>query len=624
MAVVSHRERRVSPLLVAALLLAARTFLRTLGLDRPSEAEVLAATGAGRSRAYELRNELLEWLPALLRPVGRPAREPTAPPASRTADLGAEVLRFVMEHPGCVWGDQRRSYSDAFRNHILELRERYDDLDLLAFAGAVQVPCGTLEDWLGPNRSLQPSSEPLVVHPDNSRAVGLHVQTLLDAWQRWHGPWKAFCQHVQRHLRVPLGRDRIATILDACGARPLERRPGRSPDEAALRNAFTTFFPGAQWVGDGMELPVFVDGRRFTFNVELDVDAFSAAIVGGSLRDEEDGQAVTEAFEDGVETTGQPPIAVLLDNRPSNHTDEVEDALGDAIKIRATTGRGQNKGHVEGAFGLFRQTAPNLALNIDDPRELARQLAWYAVVVWARTLNYRPRKTRGGRSRVDIYRDTPVTDEQVDRAREQLRQRQRRQQRARQTRQARQDPLVRAVLDEAFERLALDDPDHNLRDAIARYSLDTVIDAIATFEGMRQLQPQTAPRDARYLLGIARNIEHVHEAIPITEALIRERRAVRDRLLAQLDAQRNHIAAIASDPDAQLRELLDQALGTDRLLDRLVWLHAAADLIRQQPQHRHELLANTAARRIHACFRISRADRHLAARLILRRLWPID
>lgn len=630
MAFLPDSNHRVSPLLVAALLLAARTFLRTLGMDAPREADVLAATGAGRSRAYELRNDLLEWLPSLLRPVGRPAVEPSAPPPSRTAELAAVVLRFVMDHPGCVWGGERRGYSDAFRVFLLELRERHADLDGVAFAAAVQVPLATLEDWLRagpvllPQREPQAQLEPADVPRDDPRALGLYVQTLIDAYERWDGPWTEFCRYVQRHLRVPFGRDRIATILHACGVRPIDRRPGRSPDEVALRGSFETFFPGAQWVGDGMELPVYVNGRRFTFNVELDVDAFSAAIVGGSLRDEEDAQAVTEALADGVETTGAPPVALLLDNRPSNHTDQVVDALGDTIKIRATAGRGQNKGHVEGAFGLFQQTAPDLDLDTDDPREVARQLAWYAVVIWARTLNYRPRKKRGGRSRVDIYRDTPVSDEQIDRARQELRKRQQIQERARLTREARQNPLVRALLDEAFQRLALDDPDRSIRAAIARYSLDTIVDAIATFEGMRQADPPTAPRDARYLLGIARNIAHVHDAIPITEALIRDRRAVRDRLLADLDAERDRIVATVPNGHERLAALLDQALATDRLLDRLFWLHAAGDLVHEQPAQQHEHLARTAARRIHAAFRLSRSERHLAVRLLMRRIWPFN
>lgn len=625
MAVVSDLDRRVSPLLVAALLLAARTFQRELGLAPPAEAEVLAATGAGRSRAYELRNELLEWLPTLLRPVGRPVVETPAPAPSRTAEIACAALRFVIEHPGCVWGaKKRRGYSDAFRVFVIELREHHEDLDLVVFADAVQIPLGTIEEWLRvelpPTAPVEAPSAPTHESP----ATGLHVQTLIDAFERWYGGFTDFCRHVQHHLRVPFGRARIATILNACGLRPLERRPGRSPDEAALRRAFQTFFPGAQWVGDGLQLPVTVDGQRFTFNVELDVDTFSAAIVGASLRDEEDAQAVIDAFHDGVETTGEPPVALLLDNRPSNHTSEVDEALGDTLKIRATTRRPQTKGHVEGAFGLFQQAAPDLVLHGDEPSERARQLAWLVLVTWARTLNHRPRKTRGGKSRVDIYRDTPVSNEQLDHARQDLRERQLRQERARLTREARQDPFVRALLDEAFQRLALDDPDGTIRAAIARYSLDTVVDAIATFDGMRQAEPPTAPRDARYLLGIARNIAHVHEAIPISEALIRDRRAVRDRLLADLEAERDRIAVTLPDGQQRLAALLDQALATDRFLDRLFWLHAAADLVHHQPAQQHEHLVRRAARRIHAAFRLPRHERHLAVRLLMRRIWPTD
>jgi hypothetical protein len=161
------------------------------------------------------------------------------------------------------------------------------------------------------------------------------------------------------------------------------RRPGRSPDELALRNAFVTFFPGAQWVGDGTQVPVVIDGQRFTFNLELDVDAYSAALVGADVAETEDAAAVVAAFDDGVSTTGAPPLALLLDNRESNHTQTVADALGDTIKIRATPGRAPNKAHVEGAFGLFEHTAPPLAVTATSPRQLAEQLLALVVKVYA-------------------------------------------------------------------------------------------------------------------------------------------------------------------------------------------------------------------------------------------------
>jgi len=44
---------------------------------------------------------------------------------------------------------------------------------------------------------------------------------------------------------------------------------------------------------------------------------------------------------------------------------------------------------------------------------------------------------------------------------------------------------VRAYLDRSFERLALLDPERNLRIAIARYPLDAIVDGVAIFEGKR-------------------------------------------------------------------------------------------------------------------------------------------
>ncbi len=96
------------------------------------------------------------------------------------------------------------------------------------------------------------------------------------------------------------------------GLRKKKRRRGRRPDDKALRGQLETFFPGAQWSGDGSPLSLTVDGVAYTFNLELDVDTHTGALVGMSLRDNEDGASVTEAFADGVATTGAAPIALLL------------------------------------------------------------------------------------------------------------------------------------------------------------------------------------------------------------------------------------------------------------------------------------------------------------------------
>jgi len=86
------------------------------------------------------------------------------------------------------------------------------------------------------------------------------------------------------HLRLELGKTLIANILFAHGVRRPARRPGRSRDEHALRGAFETFFAGAQWVADGKQVEVVIDGEVLHVNLELVVDAATDAAVGIDVR----------------------------------------------------------------------------------------------------------------------------------------------------------------------------------------------------------------------------------------------------------------------------------------------------------------------------------------------------
>ena len=75
-----------------------------------------------------------------------------------------------------------------------------------------------------------------------------------------------------------------------------------------------------------------------------------------------------------------------------------------------------------------------------------------------RALNHKPRPNRGGKSRVHIYHAASPNREQIEQARADLERRLKRQQRDRDTATARQNPTVRNILDEAFDRLRLADP----------------------------------------------------------------------------------------------------------------------------------------------------------------------
>lgn len=601
------------PVVVTGLLILARTIFESLGLPAPTVMQTLAATHVSRSTAYEAHDGLARLLPTLIRARGRPANPP--PAATDTgAELTRAVLGYVTRHAGCVQrGPVRQHYSDGFRRFIVELRAAHAALDVEPFASAVDVPLGTLKDWLRDPMASAASDESSAAPIADAQCA--QVQTVLDTWTRWEGTFIGFCDHLRDGLLVPFGRDAVARILHLHGLRRPAHRKGRTADESALRGSFRTFFPGAQWVGDGMQVPVRVDGQHFHFNFELDVDAHTGALTGACVRHEEDADAVVEAFRDGVITTGQPPLALLLDNRPSNHTPEVDLALGDTLRIRATPARPQNKAHVEGAFGLFSQVLPALVLDTrSGPLALAGALVSLVVQVWARTTNHRPRADRGGRSRVDLYADQP-SPEDIARARCELRETVERLERARRTREARCRPLVLNLLDAHFARLGLLDPQRCVRIAIAGHSLRAILAGIAIFDA--KLTAKTLPEgvDARYLLGIVKNVDAQTEGEHFARNLYDLRIEMRDRVLAAMLADRDAVVA-NTDVNLVIAECVDRALETDSPLRRTFWLDSLADVLRPLPDATRRTLFLDAARRIAATFAVTPRERQDAVRVL--------
>ena len=625
----------LSPAWQAGLLLAAGQVAEALNLEGPSIPSILQATGSGRSRAYEMRRRVLDQMVEQQRPPGRPPAEPSPPPdAQLRAELSGHMLRHLRSHPGAMaTGSIRNHYSDGLRHFVLELRQRYLQVPLEAFAQAVQIPADTLAGWLRvPPTTVEP--EPESGHKDKEggalrappRSLMLaRIETILAEWKKWDGTFSAFGHHVRHHLRIDWGPTMISNILHQHGVRTPNRRPGHSPDEKALQKQFETFFAGAQWVGDGSSIAIQLLHHWFVFNLELMTDAHSGTFTGFDVRDYEDSQAVASAFHDGVQATGSPPLALLLDPRPSNLAPEVYDALGPTFLIPATPGRPQNKAHAEGGFGLLSQQAPPLVIHGATLREIAPQILTLLLDIWLRASNHRPRADRDGRSRAQIYLETDPTPEEIEQARTALRQRLRKQERAQETRRRRADPLVRHTLDQAFQHLGLPDPSGNFRDAIARYPLDAVIEAISTFEG--KLLAQTLPPTAngRYLLGIARNLAHEHEALEIAHALWKNRSAARDLAFRHLHTQRQLILDQTPGhvPHALVAAFADRALDANRRIDRMFWLETTAETILAQPPSATEPLFHFAAQRIAATFRVNYGERLEAIRFLAARILPL-
>ena len=172
------------------------------------------------------------------------------------------------------------------------------------------------------------------------------------------------------------------------------------------------------------------------------------------------------------------------------------------------------------------------------------------------------------------------------------------------------------MLDDAFEQLELQDPKGNIRAAIARYSLDAVTNGIAIFRGKRSAGTLPEGVDGRYLLGIVTNISQQDEGLQIIEALLFDRLKARDLLLQPLQNDLDQLFNTHDDPAALLSSLINRATASERLIDRLFWLGAAADSINNQPFDQHPKMLRLACSRILSVFALPYADRLRSVRFI--------
>jgi hypothetical protein len=252
---------------------------------------------------------------------------------------------------------------------------------------------------------------------------------------------------------------------------------------------------------------------------------------------------------------------------------------------------------------------------------VVRALLSLVAEVWARTTNHRPRRARKGSSRVDLYALAP-TAEQIDAARQALRETLERQQRARRTLEARRRPEILALLDHAFAELELLDPERHVRLAIAGYPRDPIVNGIAIFRCKKRSNTLPDGVDARYLLGIVKNVTAKTEGECLAEELFDQRTQMRDRILAPLIAERDALLA-KGDVSNTIATCVDQALAIPTSLERRFWLDALAAAIAAQPEPARRELFLSAARRIEATFSLTPDQRHDTVRYLADRVIPL-
>ena len=354
---ISQPTSSFTPSVVAGLVKVTLPLLAELGVATPTFKELAERIGVSRNTGYTMAEEIRESIQHLPRPKGRPPKQEPDVSQNLSVVLLKATLKYLQEHPGAmIPKPQKHRYSDGFRRFVVDLYEQHrDQVSLTAFADTVGLPFDTVRSWL---RNRPDEAEQTTDTHDRDAARRGVIAMVIACARVWHGYPRDLRDMLAREHHIDLSMYQLREILRVTGQRRSQARTPH-PDPEAIRGELERFFPGAQLMADGTGITIQIGDQSFSFCWELVVDAATGAHVGLSIRDAEDSQGLLEAIDQAATTMGEDPIAILTDNRPSNHSEEVTGALQEReiLNMAATPGRAQNKSTVEGAFGLLSLVA---------------------------------------------------------------------------------------------------------------------------------------------------------------------------------------------------------------------------------------------------------------------------
>lgn len=160
---------------------------------------------------------------------------------------------------------------------------------------------------------------------------------------------------------------------------------------------------------DGSDMAIWIDGMKFTFNVELGVDVGSFCHTGFGIHPTETSTAVMEVVEQHRRNWGK-PVGVICDHGSANLNETVMSYLNDCGIEVVAAGPGNPKGNGtdEGAFGQMKQAIDSICLNTSSPKALAKSVLEALVSVYIKMRNQVP--LRRNNAVPSDQMQAPVTD----------------------------------------------------------------------------------------------------------------------------------------------------------------------------------------------------------------------
>lgn|GEM_PF-2808262 len=572
-------------------------------------------------------------------PKERPPTDAASSTATGALGLCKAVRDWLLEHPGtAVAGHKRNAYTDDFRTFVIDLLAGCDAgvrLTREQQADAVGVRPDTLLRWLSPAlptevpverpaptpadvtptpaapslptevpmecstpasanaaatlaappvlgdapaaqppAPAQPSGPPAPLPPLRTMTRSDAVARILALRKAWKGTLQAFFRSV-REQGIAYSDGAIRAVLKVEQKRPVRPRRPKNPDAEATRGDYLRPDPNTQWAGDGTSLGIRIGGKLYRRSVQAVLDVGSGAIVGMAVRRQEDSRGLINAYEEGKESTGTPPLAMLRDGRKCNTAAAIETALNDdgVISQMSTRRRPQSNAIPENEFRQLKDSVP--LPELPDPAEctpdqLADDVLTIAMAYYKAGRIGRPRRRLALRTPEQAQAEHTSTPERTEEEKEAMRRVQRRLEAEADSEARRHREATLTLVRQAFDELKLPDPKGKKVPAIAKYGLEAATEAIAVLKARIQAGTPPEAHPERFLLNTTRRIAYHHQDTRLYEHLVDQRIRAGDLVVKPLQEEL-HCLRTEHSADDFLKAVLYRATASPTAPDRLFW-----------------------------------------------------
>ena len=542
--------------------------------------------GINRTQVYERKKQIEGTLEnTALAVPGRPVYVADSDPFCEQENgwrLCEQVLRYRLNHPGAlvIHTGGRATYSNGFIRFILDLKDQWDG-SLEQYCELVEVPEQTYRGW-----SKKDQAQSYEAHRIRSLAsipseASADTRRIAEDYSTWEGSLRDFFKYESARLR--LGPTPIRQVLIICGLLPV-----CSAQSPRYRGALQRCLPGSILVTDGKTVTAVCTGTGevLHYNWQGIVDQATTCHTAAVITNTESAAAVREAFDKSCTFLGQPPQALIHDNKPIHDDRQLREHIEKTtIMIPATPARGENKADMEGEFGKFEQAVGNIFLDDSNEETLKKTAVREIIRAYTAGINHAGRAQFNGKSREAVLRETIPDPERNRRFIEQLH--------ADHTKKQRVDTLPtcvvsRILLDEGFKRFNIIDldPKGETRAWLARrYTPAAIRQGLAIFgteRGKGRLRNKTAHR---YLVKVIQNCQNEIDLRCQEELLLEYAKVERPVWLQNLEGEYETLSGECNSDDTGndlALHLSDKAVFGGLILQRAFWEAKLKALLRKQ------------------------------------------